>query len=339
MSQPVFPIRSINRLADLLECPKKSLLELAADPQRYYKPTILERVGKQPRPIYVPRPPLARVQRRIFERLFSAFTPHPCSFGGVKSRSASSNARLHLDRSFVLKLDVRKFYPSIHHRWVHNFFENRLGCVPPVANMLRRLLTLEGGLPQGTCTSPALADQIMRPIDDRLQKALCPRNIIYSRWIDDITLSAQFSLRSFVPFISRILKEYGLNLHMEGDKRPLQFGPGEEAVVTGLTCRCGIGVPKHYVDSIVRELLIAERFGLGRSGELPPYCKETYWGTIEYIGRYSRQQHRRLRTVFDRVRWDRLQPLDLPSKRPRLRDRLDKVEGICFDCKGTVDSK
>src|SRR5262249_18384675 len=161
----------------------------------------------------VPVYELAVVQKRILERVLIDFKPHECSFGGIKGRTAKDNAGQHFNASYVMKIDVRKFYTHVHHRWVQRLFETRLGCIPPVASTLRRLLTLNAGLPQGTCTSPAIADQILRPLDTRLQNALACRGIAYTRWVDDMTFSASFSLRSYVPFIEKLLKPYGLSIH------------------------------------------------------------------------------------------------------------------------------
>jgi RNA-directed DNA polymerase len=180
----------MNRLAYLLGVSKAKLCRIADVAPTLYRPGHLVRAHKSPRPIHVPVHELAFVQQRILERIFSSFQPHECSYGGVKGRTAEDNARQHLQNAYILKIDVRKFYPHVHHRWVHALFEQRLECIPPVASTLRRLLTLNSGLPQGTCTSPALADQILRPLDTRLHNALSRRGLIYTRWVDDMTISA-----------------------------------------------------------------------------------------------------------------------------------------------------
>src|SRR5262245_53831789 len=119
----------------------------------------------------------------------------PPSPKGFISQAGLSNARAHVNRPFLAKLDIRDFYPSISFRWVQSFFERSHGCSPPVASLLRRLVTFQGGLPQGTCTSPALADQLMLTVDNRLSRAFTAHGVTYTRFVDDLTLSAPFSLR------------------------------------------------------------------------------------------------------------------------------------------------
>jgi RNA-directed DNA polymerase len=180
-------------------------------------------------------------------------------------------------------------------------------------------VTLEGGLPQGSCTSPALADQILRPVDTRLQSAFERRGITYTRWVDDITLSAFFSMRSYIKFIEKVLGSYGLAIHRRGDKAPVQFGPGEHAIVTGLAVSTdGVAVPRAYIETVKRELRLAWRFSHGYSMQPPPYGRETYWGTIQYIRRFSRRQARELMHAFNSVQWDKLSVLGLPGKRGRV---------------------
>ena len=161
----------------------------------------------------------------------------------------------------------------------------------------------------------------MRPIDDRLQKAFGTKDIVYSRWIDDIVISASYSLRTFIPFVSRILKDSGLSIHTIGRKKPVQFGPGEQALVTGLTCRGRVAVPQNYIETIKSELRMARRFTDGHSRFPPPYCRESYWGVLQYISRFNKGQAKDLFWLFNRVKWEKFRSLELPSRKPRLRDQ------------------
>jgi RNA-directed DNA polymerase len=327
MKPAVFPIRSMKRLAYLLGVSKDRLQQVADHAHQRYRPGHLLVPHKDPRPIHVPMQSLAVIQKRVLERLIADSLPHDCSFGGVQGPSPDANAEMHLDKSYVMKIDVRKFYTNVHYRWVQQLFERRLGCIPPVASTLRRLLTHNGGLPQGTCTSPALADQILRPLDTRLQNALACRGVTYTRWVDDMTFSAMFSLRTYIPFIQRLLNPYGLTIHRRRSKAPRQFGPGEPASVTGLTCRGRVSVAEPYIDTIRRELRTAWRLAEGHSTEPPPYGRQTYWGTIRYIRRFSRRQARDLMHLFESVKWSALEPLELPCKRGRV--VFGNTAGIC----------
>src|ERR1700682_2929349 len=107
MKRAVFPIQSVNRLANLLGCRRETLAELADAPAANYRPMALERPGKKTRSISVPVQELAHVQRRIFARVLCDLKPHPCSLGGIKGRTIADNARAHGNSPYILKIDVR----------------------------------------------------------------------------------------------------------------------------------------------------------------------------------------------------------------------------------------
>jgi RNA-directed DNA polymerase len=318
MNGLIFPIMSMNRLCKLLAISETQLTEIADNARNLYRRASLVSAGAATRSIDIPNPTLHRLQRRIFENVFVDFKPHDCSFGGIACKDAASNASFHCGRRFVMKLDVRRFFPSVHHSWVQEFFQGRCGCIPPVASILRRLVTLRSGLPQGTCTSPALADQIFRPIDIRLSNALASRGIAYSRWVDDLTVSAEFSMRNLISFIRDVLKEYGLVIHDRDGKAPRQYGPGESAIITGFSIsQSGIAIPTTYIQRLISELARAKRFA-NQESEIPPaYSKESLWGSIAYVSRFDPKVGRRLAKQFNTVAWDGIQ-VKLPSKRGRV---------------------
>jgi RNA-directed DNA polymerase len=193
MDRPIFPVLSLNRLAGIIGRPRSEISKVASVVEDYYVAGVLVS-PKKCRQIHIPVDELRLIQRRILTRVLRDLSPHPSSFGGIKGRSALGNAQAHFNHRFIAKMDIRDFYPSVHYAWVQRYFEERHGCSPPVASILRRLLTFKRGLPQGTCTSPALADQIMGPIDNRILCALGPLGITYTRFVDDLTFSGDFSL-------------------------------------------------------------------------------------------------------------------------------------------------
>src|SRR5262249_60234795 len=110
----------------------------------------------------------------------------PCH-GFRAGRSTVSNAQPHTGQAVVVNMDLAGFFPSIGFRRVSSVFE-RLGYSPAVATILGLLCTAcprreewigrerrfvaigPRGLPQGACTSPALANQVPRRLDCRLDR-------------------------------------------------------------------------------------------------------------------------------------------------------------------------
>src|SRR5205085_7108156 len=126
--------------------------------------------------------------------------------GFVPGRSIVSNASVHAGQAVVVSLDLQDFFPSIGFARVRSVFQ-RCGYSPAVATVLallctecpRRLVEYDGkrywvatgprGLPQGTCTSPALSNQEARRLDKRLGGLAAKLGLAYTRYADDLTFS------------------------------------------------------------------------------------------------------------------------------------------------------
>ena len=74
-----------------------------------------------------------------------------------KGRSYITNARDHVGRGELVKIDVEKFYPSVKRAAVFGFFHEEMQCAGDVAGLLARLLTIDGHLPTGSKSSPILS--------------------------------------------------------------------------------------------------------------------------------------------------------------------------------------
>jgi RNA-directed DNA polymerase len=167
--------------------------------------------------VYDPRGHLRVMQKAIHRRiLLPAVTRSPYSHGGVRGRSPVTSLREHAQQAFVYTADVAGFFPSIHHERIRNLF-TELGCSLPVARTLTRLCTFDYSLAQGFPTSPLLADLIIRPVDYRIGKLCEGLGLTYTRFIDDITISAPFDLEnSGIPStIHTILRVNGFRQHEE----------------------------------------------------------------------------------------------------------------------------
>ena len=93
--------------------------------------------AKKPRLIEPPRAELKAVQKRIKTLLGKIEVPDNV-FSGIKGRSYSDNARLHLGENTrnLYKIDLTAFFPSISRETVYYFFFEDLCCSPDVAEIL-----------------------------------------------------------------------------------------------------------------------------------------------------------------------------------------------------------
>jgi len=65
------------------------------------------------------------------------------------------------------------------------------GFSADVSSLLTKLTTIHGNLPQGTHTSPAIANLVFSRIDGKIIDIIQSKKIVYTRWIDDLSFSSQ----------------------------------------------------------------------------------------------------------------------------------------------------
>jgi hypothetical protein len=151
---------------------------------------------KKPRDVISVRNRWRLIQGRIYLKLLlPRFKASRCSHGGVKRRSSATNARVHLGNTHVFVTDVAGFFPAISCSRVNQLFL-RQACSYQVARMLTRLCTYDFHLALGLMTSPIIANELFKPIDARITHACRKIGLVYSRFIDDITISGKFDLGS-----------------------------------------------------------------------------------------------------------------------------------------------
>jgi len=68
---------------------------------------------------------------------------------------------------------------------------NSIGYNREISSLLTNLCVFKGRLPQGAPTSPKLANLVSAKLDARIHGYAGPKGIVYTRYADDITLSAQ----------------------------------------------------------------------------------------------------------------------------------------------------
>lgn len=145
---------------------------------------------------------------------------HTSAFAYIKGRSIVDCVRKHQknESMWFLKTDFSGFFPNT----TLDFTMKMLSMIFPLSEICKRedgcqelkkaisLGFLNDGLPQGTVLSPMLTNVFMVPIDHKLFNELAERHIVYTRYADDIHISAQekFPWQDIVKLIEDTLKEF-----------------------------------------------------------------------------------------------------------------------------------
>ena len=229
--------------------------------------TIPKRGGGQ-REIQAPEAALRDLQRRILRRLLRRLRCHPAVTGFERGHSIVTNALPHVNRSVVLRMDLKQFFISTTAKRVHGYFRT-IGWSTEAAELLTRLCTHDGGLPQGAPTSPRLSNLVNLPMDHRLAKLAARCGAVYTRYADDLTFSfdaqGRASVASTIRATKSIVRFYGYALHTR-EKLHIRRRH-QRQLVTGLVVNQRVALPR----PIRRRLrAVAHHLATGRPATLSP---------------------------------------------------------------------
>lgn len=306
-SRKTLRLRYVKHLSSALGISNDALLALTENASRYYRTFNREIKGKNRRLVEATGF-LKIVQRRILDNVLLRLPPSKSSFGQTKGRTIKDNAKVHAHSKYIVKLDIKDFYPSVHSTKVYKFFVDKQLCSPDVAHILTALTTHDYALPLGTSTSPMLADLIVRPIDVRINGIAKKVGLKYTRYVDDLTLSGSFYLEHLTSLVIKILKQSGFKIKKEKliYYKPMQLG--EERIITGVRINNGrILVPLDYVGALKAELTDAI-FQSRREvvkGQFKP--REHYRGKIAYVKWLDPKLGQELIRLYRKVKWRHLE--------------------------------
>ena len=184
------------------------------------------------RVITEPIGPLKSLQKSILEFGLNRAPVHPSATGFVRGKSIVDNAAPHANQSLVVNADIRGFFPETSFKLIRRAVDH-IGPKTLSDNarwFLAELLAYNGGLPAGAPTSPAIANVILRPMDEALSKASKNIGVAYTRYADDVSFSGDKAL-SLLPFARQIASQLGYEFDR---KKTNVFRKGRRQLVTGL---------------------------------------------------------------------------------------------------------
>ena len=197
------------------------------------------------REILAPNPETRDLQRCILRRLLGRLKSHPAAMGFERGRSIVHNARPHVGKAVVLRMDLKSFFPATRDKRMLDFFR-RIGWDRKAAKLLVRLCAHKGGLAVGAPTSPKLSNVINYGMDVRLAALAARFNAAYTRYADDMTFSFaaddRETIHAVIGSTKVIVRELGYTLHQD---RKLQIKRRHERqLVTGIVVNERLALPR-----------------------------------------------------------------------------------------------
>ncbi|WP_376697545.1 reverse transcriptase family protein [Wenzhouxiangella sp. EGI_FJ10305] len=237
------PIGSNEALARVIGVHPGLLVDIARKSNHSYtKFQIVSNSGKL-RDVFEPKYYLKAIQKRINAHLMEGVQFPRYLMGSIKDVQAPRdyvlNATQHAGSATLIKADIRNFYTNIRSRSVLNVFRNFFHFPVDVAELLTELTTLHDRVPQGACTSSYLANLVFFNEEYSLVSDLNSRGLLYTRLLDDITISSSRQLcnqdaTAAFTRIAGMCKKHGLRLNNKKSAVIHNSGKAADFSVTGL---------------------------------------------------------------------------------------------------------
>lgn len=220
------------------------------------------------RVLYPSKGLLKRIQKRIQSVILRKKDFPDNIQGSIKGKSNVTNAILHKGNKHFFCTDLTNFFPSVDYNLVYKTFL-AYGYSFDVSSLLTRLTTYNYCLPQGTPTSPYLANLVFSKYDEQLIKLCKNFNLTYSRYVDDIVVSSSQPFKTDIPNIVDVI--FSSPFRLNHRKTFYKIGP---TLVTGIITKNNeLAVRKDQIDKYESGTLKEEQ----RRG-LEEYFKQVYSG-------------------------------------------------------------
>ena len=129
----------------------------------------------------------------------------------------------------AIKIDVKKFFPSVTRAAIFNFFDGPMKCRRDVAGVLADILTFEARLPTGSAASPIIAFYAFQPMFDEIAQLAATYGLTMTCYVDDMTLSGARANKGVLFEMHKIIARHGLKSH-----KAHVFAGAQPKVVTGV---------------------------------------------------------------------------------------------------------
>jgi RNA-directed DNA polymerase len=211
--------------------------------------------------IMAPKRRLKSIQRKLLQLLVEKLPVSEHAHAFRRGRNIRTGAEPHVGKKFVLKLDLKDFFPSVTAARVRGLLI-AYGYGFPVATTLAVLMTESQRQPvevdanifhvpvgprhcvQGAPTSPGVCNAILLRLDRRLAGFAKKNGLNFTRYADDLTFSGEMDRAAANKFriaISRIISDEGFAVNTAKTRL---MGRGNRQAVTGVVVNQTLGLSR-----------------------------------------------------------------------------------------------
>ena len=254
--------------------PAKTLYGLSNRLEKHYHTVYIPKSDGSKRKLSVPDLILKRVQKSIADNILIQYPISIYAKAYKPGSSVQKNARPHVGKKKVLKLDIEGFFDNILYSQVKDAVFYKEKYSEPIRILLTMLCYYNDSLPQGAPTSPAITNIIMYNFDETVGAFCNGKNIAYTRYCDDMTFSGDFNEEEIINFVKNGLSKLGLHLK---NRKTAVIPATKRQCVTGIVVNEKMNITKDYKKKVRQEMYFIRKFGLnGHLNKMGISDKEQY---------------------------------------------------------------
>lgn len=179
-----------------------------------YKEIYIDKKHGGVRQVYNPSAPVRKIQQRINNRIFKQLVSWPYFVYGSIPKQLNQGARdyvaaanAHAGSKSLLKMDIKNFFDNIQRELVFDIFFDFFKYPYPVSEVLTDICCRGEKLCQGALTSSYIAALCLYESEAKMVNRVQRKGVIYTRYVDDITISSKSREYDFSLIESIIEKE------------------------------------------------------------------------------------------------------------------------------------
>lgn len=263
--------------------------------------------------VYNPSKLTRKIQTRINSRIFKKVIKWPYFiFGSIPKGSDNASkdyiscANQHKNAGSILKIDIKNFFDNVHEDLVEEIFNDFLKYPLVVSQILTDICCRNGTLCQGAPTSSYLATLSLFSVEPDLVKKIEKKGLVYTRYVDDITVSSKERNYDF-SYIESIIENVltGKELPINHKKTHVASSSSESLVVHGL--RVNTKTARFPADE-VRKIRAAVK-NIEIVAKEPNYIRSHYYrrefykcqGRVHKLARVGHTQHKKLKERLQKI--------------------------------------
>jgi len=192
---------------------------------------------------------LKMAHKMLLYKLLQNLPRSDAAWGFVDGRDVLSCAAQHVDKDLVVAIDMTNFFPNTSYKKVRKALKEYTPWSDKVVWMVAELCTFRGHTPQGFSTSPMLSNFVFKPADDKILEWAQANGWTYTRYADDLILSANGDVlklneiveTELMPLIEQVAGELDYKINQR--KTKIMFKPNRQHVL-GMTVNKKLNLPR-----------------------------------------------------------------------------------------------